>query len=342
MDFVPLAGPSALSKHYNLSVNCVPRLLILSLVAVFAAVVVALPAEARCQIGNVVAIPVETESQQLLTRGAIDGHPVRVLIDTGSSMSFIWRSAAERLGLRLIGAPRMRMFGLGGESPVDATFVEELQVEAFTAKGVRVPVAGDVPSDVDFIFGENFLSRGTVEFDLRHGVVRTMETSGCTPAELPYWTKTYSMADLVASPRDAQAIRVHVVLNGHAVLAQIDSGSSVSLIAKSVADSVGLHYLSTGAELVGIGSRSLQTRIADVQSFKLGDESINNTQLSVAPLGKYRTMERIGSRIPVAAVPEPGMLLGMDFLRSHRVLVDNATRKMVFTYDGGPVFQIGN
>jgi hypothetical protein len=34
------------------------------------------------------------------------------------------------------------------------------------------------------------------------------------------------------------------------------------------------------------------------------------------------------------------MLLGMDFLRAHRVLIDNATRKMVFTYEGGPVFQI--
>jgi predicted aspartyl protease len=315
------------------------RLSILSVVAVFAAVL-ALPAHARCQIRNVAAIPVETNRNQLLTRGAIDGHPVRVLIDTGSYMSFIWRSGAERLRLRLIGAPRMRLFGLGGESRVDATFVEELQVQTFSAKGLRLPVAGDLPSDIDFIFGEDFLSRDSVEFDLQHGVVRTMKTSGCTPAELPYWTKTYSMADLSASPRDAQAIRVNVVLNGHAVHAQIDSGSSFSLLTKSVADSVGAHYLSTDAEVVGIGRRTLPTWIADVQSFKLGDESIDNTQLRVAQLGKYQTREQIGSRIPVAAGTEPTMLLGMDFLRAHRVLIDNATRKMVFTYEGGPVFQI--
>jgi predicted aspartyl protease len=320
-------------------VDAQQRLLISSLVAVFGAVV-ALPAHPRCQIRNVTAIPVDTERNQLLTRGVINGHPVRVLIDTGSYLSFIWRSAAERLGLRLIGAPRMRLFGLGGESRVDATFVEGLQVGAFTVKGSRLPVAGDVPSRVDFIFGEDFLSRGSVEFDLRHGAIRTMETSGCTPAELPYWAQTYSMADLIASPRDAQAIRVNVMLNGHAVRAQIDSGSSVSLLAKSVADSVGVHYLSTNAEVVGIGPRSLQTWIAEVQSFRLGDESINNTQLRVAQLGKYQTKERIGSLIPVAAGAEPDMLLGMDFLRAHRVLIDNATRKMVFTYEGGPVFQI--
>jgi hypothetical protein len=223
---------------------------------------------------------------------------VRVLIDTGSYISFIWRSAAERLGPRLIGAPRIRLFGLGGESQVDETFVGKLQIEAFTMKGLRVPVAGDLPSGVDFIFGEDFLSRGSVEFDLRHGVVRTMATAGCSPAELPYWAKTYSMADLSASPRNAQAIRVDVVLNGHAVRAVIDSGSSVSLLTKSAADSVGVHYLNRNADIVGIGRRSLPTWIVDVQTFKLGDESINHAQVRVAQLGKYQTMQRIGSRIP--------------------------------------------
>jgi predicted aspartyl protease len=311
----------------------------LSMVAGFAALL-PLPAHARCQIGKVAAIPVETDGNRLLTRGTIDGHPVRVLIDTGSYMSFIWRSAAKRLGLRSNGAPRMRLFGLGGESRVDATFVGELQVQAFRVRDLRLPVAGDLPSGVDFIFGEDFLSRDSVEFDLRHGVVRTMQTAGCTPAELPYWAKTYSMADLIASPRDAHSIRVDVVLNGHTVRALIDSGSSVSLLTKSVADSVGLHYLSSDAEIVGIGRRSLPSWIADVQSFRLGDESIRNTQLRVAQLEKYQTMERIGSRIPVTAGTEASLLLGMDFLRTHRVLIDNATRKMVFTYEGGTVFQI--
>jgi predicted aspartyl protease len=313
---------------------------LVSVVAVFAAAL-PLPAQALCRIGNVAAIRVETDRNQLLTRGAIDGHPVRVLIDSGSYMSFIWRSAVSRLGLRLIGAPRMRLFGLGGESRVDTTFVEELQVETFTVKGLRLPVAGDRPSGIDFIFGEDFLSRDSVEFDLRHGVVRTMQTSGCSPAELPYWAKTYSMADLSASPRNARAIRINVVLNGHTVRALIDSGSSVSLLTKSVADSVGVRYLSSNAEIIGIGRRSLPSWIADVQSFKVGDESINDTQLRVAELGKYQTMARIGSRIPVATGTEPTMLLGMDFLRAHRLLIDNATRKMVFTYEGGPVFQIG-
>jgi hypothetical protein len=148
------------------------------------------------------------------------------------------------------------------------------------------------------------------------------------------------MADLVASPSDLRAIRVNVLLNGHPIRAQLDSGSSATLLAKSVADFAGVHYVSTSAEVVGIGEHSLQTWVADVQSLKLGDESINNTQLRVAQLGKYQTTSRTGSRISVPLGTEPAMLLGMDFLRAHRIIVDNATRKMVFTYEGGPVFQI--
>jgi hypothetical protein len=34
------------------------------------------------------------------------------------------------------------------------------------------------------------------------------------------------------------------------------------------------------------------------------------------------------------------MLLGADFLRSHRVLVAHSQRKIYFTYTGGPVFQL--
>jgi hypothetical protein len=148
------------------------------------------------------------------------------------------------------------------------------------------------------------------------------------------------VADLVASPRDALAIRTIVLVNGRSVHALLDSGSSVSILSKSLADSLRLHLVSADQSLVGIGRNSLQTWIADVQSFTVGDETIKSTQLRVAEMGKYRTVVRAGSRIPHEVDGEPEMLLGLDFLRSHHVLVDNTLRKMVFTYEGGPVFEI--
>ncbi len=297
-----------------------------------------LPAAARCQMEKRVEIPVEAGGDQLLTQGMIDGHSIHVLIDTGANVSLIWRSAIERLGLRLLTGPRMRLYGLGGESHVSSAFVTDFRVAQFAIEERRFPVAGDLPSGTDFILAEDLLSRTSVEFDLRHQLVRTLEPTGCSLAQLPYWAKTYSMAELLASPRDALAIEVNVVLNGHRVRAQIDSGSSTSIISKATADSAGLHYVSTTGEVVGIGRGALETWIAEVQDFTLGDETIKNTRLRVAQLGKYRTAIRLGSRIPVEVAGEPEMLLGLDFLRAHHILVDNPLRKMVFTYEGGPVF----
>lgn len=290
---------------------------------------------------DVAEIRVELNRNQLLTQGEIDDHPVRVLIDTGSNVSMIWRPAIERLGLRMFTGPRMRIYGLGGESPVYAAFVKDFRAAKFTVTNRRFPVAGDLPSGMDFILAEDLLSRSAVEFDLGHGVVRTMTPTGCATPELPYWAKTYSLVDLLASPHDALAIQVNVMLNGHRVRALLDSGSSISIVSKSIADSLGVQYADTAGELVGIGHRSLKMWLANIESFALGDETIRDTQLRVAQMDRYRTTTRVGSRIPVAVGNGAAdMLLGLDFLRVHRVLIDNTTRKMVFTYEGGPVFEI--
>jgi predicted aspartyl protease len=277
------------------------------------------PASAGCHLDNVVEIPVTADQSQLLTQGVIDGHDARVLIDTGANASLIWRPAIDRLGLHLTTGPR-----------AGAAFVKEFRVAGFAVEDRHFPVAGDLPGAMDFVLGEDYLSQTSVEFDLRHNVMKMIQPAGCTPAQLPYWATKYSMADLIASPRNALAIRVNVLLNGHSVRAQIDSGSSLSTITESVADALGIRYVRD----------SPQAWIADLQSFTVGDETINNTKVRVAPMGKYRTMARLGSKNPAAVAGEPDMILGLDFLRAHHILVDNSTRKMVFTYETGPVFEL--
>jgi predicted aspartyl protease len=303
---------------------------------------VALPASAACEMHNRAEIPVTADQGQLLTQGLIDDQSARVLIDTGADVSLVWRPAIERLGLRLINAPGRgkKLYGVGGESEQASAFVDEFRVAAIDVTRHRFPVAGDRDGGLDFILAEDLLSRTSLEFDLRHHAVRTMELTGCTVSQLPYWSATYSMADLIASPQDALAIRIAVKVNGRNVSAQFDSGSSVSILSKSLADSLRLHSVDANEPLVGIGRKSLPTWIADVQSFSVGDETINNTQLRVAEMGRYRTTTRVGSRIPTEVDGAPEMLLGLDFLRAHRVLVDNTLRKMVFTYEGGPVFEV--
>jgi predicted aspartyl protease len=295
---------------------------------------------AHCQIGQVAEIPVEFVSNEVLAHGQIDGQPITVVVDTGSAQSMIWRAAAARLGLPLAAGPTaVHLYGLGGESRLEQTVIKELRFGDFAVKDLRIPAAGDVRTDFDLLLGDDFWSVSSLEFDLKHHVIRMLNPNGCKPAELPYWAKTYSMADLIASPRDTRMIEVEVQLNGHALRAQIDSGAARSLVSKSLADAIGVSYQGASEQIHGIGTHSLESWIATFQRFTLGDETINNVQLRVAKMSQNSKEERLGSRLPVNVVKMPDMILGADFLQAHRVLIDNSTRKIVFTYEGGPVFQ---
>ena|SRR5579862_958532 len=294
----------------------------------------------HCQIGQVAEIPVEFVSNEVLAHGEIDGQPIKVIIDTGSMQSMIWRAAAARLGLPLAAGPQAaHLYGLGGESRLEQTVIKELRFGTFAVTDLRIPAAGDVRANFDLLLGDDFWSVSSLEFDLKHHVIRMLNPNGCKAAELPYWAKTYSMADLIASPRDTRKIEVEVQLNGHTLRALIDSGAARSLVSRSMADAVGVSYQGASERINGIGTHSLESRIGTFQRFTLGDETINNVQLRVANLSQNGKGERLGTRLPVNVVKMPEMLLGADFLQAHRVLIDNSTRKIVFTYEGGPVFQ---
>jgi predicted aspartyl protease len=296
---------------------------------------------ANCQINQVAEIPVTfTAANQVLAHGQVNGQPVGMLIDTGSSQSVVWRPAAGQLGLQLSTGPHnVHMYGIGGESLLEEANIKELRFGNFIVKDLRIPAAGEHNSDFAVLLGDDFWSISSIEFDLRHHVVRMLDPKGCKPAELPYWAKTYSMADLIASPHETREVQVDVQLNGRTVRAKIDSGAARSVVSDAFADTAGVTFESGIERTTGIGSGSLDVRVATFQSFTIGDESIKNVKLRVAPLGKNMKTERVGSRLPVAAIKSPEMLLGADFLQAHRVLIDNSTRKLVFTYEGGPIFQ---
>ena len=301
------------------------------------------PAAADCQILQIAELPVETTDNRVVIHGEINGQKVAALVDTGSAMSFLWRPAARKLGLHLVDDSRVHMYGIGGETLVQATVVRELKLDKLTASNVRLAVAGDLAADFDMILGADILSRFTVEFDLAHGAVRLFQPRQCRPEQLAYWAKAYSFADLIASPADSTRVQTTVLLNGKPVRAILDSGTAVSTVSSAAAEMAGVPpdggTTASGQRIGGIGRKSLQSWTGTFASFSIGDETIRNAQLRIAELNQNSQVERTGSRIQATREIVPTMLIGADFLRSHRLVVAGADRKLVFTYIGGPVFQ---
>ena len=300
----------------------------------------------NCKMVQVADLPVRLEGNHLIVDGAINGQKIGIKLDTGAQLSFILRSATERLNLTRKQVRGARLFGIGGETYVEMTYVDEFTIGQAARKRWRLLVAGekDFGRDVVLLLGEDFFSQVDVEFDLAHGAVRLFQPENCDGVSLAYWaTEGAGVVDIEAVWDGGPQIILTVQINGQPLRVQLDSGASRSVLNKSDAARLGVTPDSPGVVRAGsgggIGSKSVEFWTGPFQSFTIGDETIRDTNLDFADLWKGMTYTPVGSHLSRNVGSTPSMLLGADFLRAHRVLVAHSQRKLYFTYVGGPVFQ---
>ena len=306
----------------------------------------AIAAPSKCKLGKVAEWPARYEGGLVIVDGAINGERIGIMLDTGAAYSMVLHSAAARLGLVLRPFGEVRMFGIGGETSVNAARVDEFRIGDTVRKDWLVVVSGEGVSreGIAFILGEDFLSKVDVEFDLAHDAVRLFVAKDCDDAPLAYWaTSGVSEIDLEKSSDTWNRILLTVKVNGQPVQAQLDSGAGTTVLNKVDAARLGVTPDTPGVVAVGIGGgmgpRTMQLWNGPFASFTIGNETIRDTSIRFADLWKEMT-HTTGSRAKQPLDVMPGMLLGSDFLRSHRVLISHSQHRMYFTYAGGPVFAI--
>jgi hypothetical protein len=82
-------------------------------------------------------------------------------------------------------------------------------------------------------------------------------------------------------------------------------------------------------------------RVAEFDSFTIGDETIQHVKIRIADLWKYNKVEKTGSRLGYdQSLQQPKMLLGADFLQAHRLIIAHGQKLVLFSYIGGPVFDV--
>lgn len=303
------------------------------LVVLLGALAAGLACEARaadppkCKLLSVAEWPVRLDRGQPVTDGMINGHRVGIMIDTGAAVSLLTKASAQKLDL-YTRATATYVTGFGGDSQVLLTRIEELSIGDASVKGMRVRVGGERPiPGVDFIVGEDFLHVLDVEFDYAKGVIRLFQPDGCRNAWLAYWDPK---AQVVPMEDDSAMIGIPVKVNGREARGMLDSGASTSIIAADFADSVGVGASTPGVVPAscasGVGADAVHSWVGRFDSVALGGETIRDPRLPFADftLGAYRR--------------SPEIILGTDFLRTHRVLVSRSQGKVYFSYAGGLVF----
>ena len=294
-----------------------------------------------CKLVRVAEWPVQVDRNRLVVQGAINGKPVGIMLDTGTSRTLISRAAANRLGLTRQTALGHRVFGVGGESYAEMAYVDEFRIGEAVRRNWTVLVAGELEFDdrVAVLLGEDLFENFELEFDLPSGVVRLHQSRECGGVALAYWTRDVAGEIAIES---GPKIHLTVKINGQPVRALLDSGAGSSILAADEARRLGVTRetpgVVSGGCRFGLGQQPVDAWIGRFQRFEIGNELIHDTALYFSDLWKHTTVTATGSRLPQSLVGLPQMLLGADFLRAHRLLIAYSQRKVYFTYVGGTVF----
>jgi clan AA aspartic protease (TIGR02281 family) len=294
-----------------------------------------------CKLVKIAEWRVSPQAGALIIAGAINGQRVGVLLDTGAHHSSVLRAAADRLGLTRQEAKGYRAVGVGGETYVEQTLIDEFRIGQSVRKNWRVMVLGerDLGQAYAVLLGADFLEQVDVEFDLANGAVRLFQAQDCGDTPLAYWGGAVDVVKLETDYSGAK-ILVPVKLNGQSLLAELDSGSSTTLVSRVVAEQLGVTPDSSGTlaagRTSGIGADRPERWIGNFESFAIGGELIRNPQLRFTNL-QVSTAAETGTRLATRTELRE-MLLGLDFLRAHRVYVARGQGKLYFAYVGGRVF----
>lgn len=296
-------------------------------------------AATNCKLVRIAEWSVRLHNNRVVVDGSINGQDLGVLLDTGAYRSSLSRSAAHRLGLNLQ-ETWDRSAGVGGTTRVWVTELAEIRISGAIRKNWRVPVIGEreFGKDTSFILGYDFFRQVDVEFDLAGATVRLFQPTDCKDASLAYWAApgTASQVDIAWSS-SSQHLPVPIQLNGTPYQAILDSGATRSVVGLSTAAELGFTPKTAGVvaggKAGGIGESLVDVWIAPFQKFAIGDEVISNPSIAITQLSAFFGASAVATTWDVWP-----MILGVDFLRAHRVYIAHSQRKVYFTYVGGPVF----
>jgi tetratricopeptide (TPR) repeat protein/predicted aspartyl protease len=290
------------------------------------------PAVARCTLSKLAELPVTMTGLRPIVSANINGADATFIADSGAFYSMLSPNAAAQFKLSVQPLPfELLVWGVGGASRASYTTVKTFTLANISFSKLEFIVAGsDVGSGAAGLIGQNILGFADVEYDLANGAIRIMKPKDCDKTVFAYWAadKPYSVMDIDWATQLSPHTMGTAYVNGTRIRVLFDTGAAQSILTQRAAERAGLKPGGQGVVMAGfshgVGRRGVQTYIGPFASFKIGDEEVRNTRL------------RFGDISLEAA----DMLVGADFFLSHRIYVAKSQRKLYFTYNGGPVFNL--
>jgi len=323
-----------------------------------AALLASAGAQAACNLALTAALPLKIENGRLFVPGTIGDHPVEFMLDPGAPTVLLQAAGRDfgitpdnyrSLPLKAVMGDMEKQVALGPNADHDVIMsVDHLPIRLVGS----LPNFGS-PTAVATL-GIDFLAYFDVEIDAAHQTLNLFRPDGCKDAKLAYWTKHYVAADMVANitrPLNVEPftvynfphINIRMSVNGHDMVAALNPGDKDSSLSLTAAHEVGVD--SDGAPEADavpdvFDGYSTRAWMGSFDKLAFGPETIAPAKVKIrsfnAPAGA--SAPRTGSITNRQRDVGDDMVLGADFLISHRVLISYSQNKVYFSPAEGQSF----
>ncbi|HEX4586094.1 MAG TPA: aspartyl protease family protein [Burkholderiaceae bacterium] len=302
---------------------------------------------APCQLETWGALDVHLRGRAPMIQGSLNGHAFEGLLDTGAFETTLFRGFAERASLDVHQIRGAAIVGVGGKSAVYRTRANHLELgSSMVAENIDLDITWDskTNANIDAVIGADLLFSHDLELALSSGKARLFRPVGCGDSFLAYWDKQASMVPMERVSSQDQRQMIIVQVNGTDLRALIDSGASRSLIDAKVAARIGIRddaaEPADAGKLGGAGPRTVDYTVVAITQVTIGREEIRDTKIAMASIFRA-AFEDIPAPTGTRIQKRPyDMVLGQDFLMSHRVLCSITQKRLYFSYIGGKVFAV--
>lgn len=290
---------------------------------------VAAQAEApKCRYTQVGLMPLHYSGPELAlsVAGSINGTPATMVVDTGAFDTVLTSTGAARRKLAMRATGHYAK-GIGGDAAIYEAQIDDLSAGPLQTGRRWMPVLAefDAPPAYDALIGAPFLLQADLELSLDTKKLRFFRPSNCGDAFLAYWDEAAVVVPFEPSNDPSPNPQFTVLVNGKKMRAMIDTGTGSSVIGLKAAQRAGLVLDAPGvrraSDRVGFGARRVSGWHTTFATFQIGDEVVRNAQVGVIDWNGH-----------------VDILLGADFLRSHRVLIAMSQQKIYLSYIGGAPF----
>lgn len=257
---------------------------------------------------------------QPMVPGSINGNPTQALLNLSAPSTTLMKGAVKAAGIE------MRRHGaqeyVGGSAYTYEAEIKELRVGPVVGAG-RFIVEDSASLDYGISVGASFLLQRDAEIWFANKTIEFYKTDGCRDASLAYWGDAVALS-YTNEERQFNRPEFKVKINGKLVRAFISSSLTKTYLDQTTAKSLGITPTSAGVirdeANRGLGDRA-ESWIVPIDSVEIAEEKITGTKLQMADL-----------------YPMDGVIFGLDFLRSHRILISPSQHRIYISYVGGEPF----